>query len=317
MLNFFIQFVNIIKKDLKGKDLALFNLRCAKSSLLSMQQLFLMISSGTEYKAKLEEINKLEESLLDELFATCEFYIINSASKYFDKYQIKPWYIRKQRNEIHIVKELLCELNSICPIIFPDKIYYKKSLSFFPIILDFETLQKETQGSWFIHLIQLNNSPFDYFVIINMDKNYKITPYAICISRFFLQKVIDNDDFDPLKNTFQPYPIQVNTDILECFDKIYEIKTEENQNPLISIILEIAEDLWIYSKYEIDYTESNKESYIIDLLSNIQKNIEQKLELTKNSNMYEELQHICDKVFSGQNFDDNSLNYLLDKTINA
>ena len=188
-IDVFNQFVHFILKEPKDQRLFLINLLAARSALLSMQLFFSSIPMENAMRELCNNLDGSEKPLLEKLYASCLFYQNHSSSKSFDKYQIPSWYNAYQKEKLDDAKKQLDWLSSNYTVVFPEKIYYQKALSYFPVVVyNLDKIQKDTQGGWLIKLIPFCDEPFDYIVILNGDEKHIIS-YAICIPKSFLDEL--------------------------------------------------------------------------------------------------------------------------------
>ncbi len=314
--NVFNQFVHFILKEPKDQRLFLINLLAARSALLSMQLFFSSIPMENAMRELCNNLDGSEKPLLEKLYASCLFYQNHSSSKSFDKYQIPSWYNAYQKEKLDDAKKQLDWLSSNYTVVFPEKIYYQKALSYFPVVVyNLDKIQKDTQGGWLIKLIPFCDEPFDYIVILNGDEKHIIS-YAICIPKSFLDELKHSheDSREIVESISKPYPVDVTKEMTDCFTEDFKIAPKEASNPKASLIFEIAEDLWIYSKY-VTVLGKEENNYLIDMLPMMRKEIGQKLNSLVDRKESETLRAMCNTVFSGQLFGDDEFNAVVESTL--
>lgn len=318
MQNFFNQFIGVVKKEPKEQNLALYNLRVARSALRSMQLYFSSIPMDKALELTQNRLDSLEEPLLDKLYASCLYYQNHLASKVFDKYKISTWYTEYKREELNQVKQHLNELRSICSVVFPEKAYYKKAFSYYPVVIhDLDKLQKDTQGSWILYLLPFCDDPYDYLVILKGESENILGSSAICVPKNMLEQVRQSiESGRELSGVLsQPYPVEVTEEMTDCFATSFEIISEVTTDLNSSSVVEIAEALWVYAKYASVSVETGGTDYIKNKLSSIREEIEQKLDLMEDKSKRDELRAVCKNVFSGQAFGDEKLNSIVESTL--
>ena len=116
-------------------------------------------------------------------------------------------------------------------------------------------------------------------------------------------------------NLSLPYPTDVTEQILECFHDGFTLQSKRKTGLDLSPISEIAEELWIYSKLIKILVEPKDSDYLRTSLESIQKNIFERLRLLADCLPPEDIQQLstlCESVFVGTPFDDNSFNVLVE-----
>ena len=78
-----------------------------------------------------------------------------------------------------------------------------------------------------------------------------------------LEKEEQLDDFAT------PYPTDVNQTILECFDGNFVIQRQNTEHSILSIVADIGEELWVYSKNRELLNEESDKQYLSHNLSEI------------------------------------------------
>ena len=231
-------------------------------------------------------------------------------------YSYQFLYNAYQKEKLDDAKKQLDWLSSNYTVVFPEKIYYQKALSYFPVVVyNLDKIQKDTQGGWLIKLIPFCDEPFDYIVILNGDEKHIIS-YAICIPKSFLDELKHSheDSREIVESIWKPYPVDVTKEMTDCFTEDFKIAPKEASNPKASLIFEIAEDLWIYSKY-VTVLGKEENNYLIDMLPMMRKEIGQKLNSLVDRKESETLRAMCNTVFSGQLFGDDEFNAVVESTL--
>ena len=310
--NFTIQFVPFLTRDSKMSSLAIKNLDNARNSLLSMQKYFNTIFIKSEFHDKDLALCKKEISIINKLTACCEYYRTHNPSKLYNKYQIISWYNNQRLNQINNIKQELIHLSSKYSVVFPRDIYYENNSSFYPVIiknLDFSSTSFLSEC--LVDCIPFIKGSFDFLIILTTDNYNNINPTAI---RVFKQTLIDLNEgikTNTINNTI--FPIDVTQTILNCFEEkfdCYKVKIDDS----ITLISNIAEELWAYSTARGKLTSPKDSTFLVETLKDIQHSIEKELSLIRGKLSAKELHSlhdICEKVFEGLNFDNNSYNDLM------
>ena len=153
---------------------------------------------------------------------------------------------------------------------------------------------------------------YEYLVVVCRNDQGKVMLNGFRISKDFLKKlkiVIDTGDATLAEQLTPPFPEEVTTQIMECFEYQYEILMPVGTG--YEGMDRIAELLWAFSKsqeelsndYDTEYRrriECNLKTEILNLLKSF------KLRIPKND--YIELSQLCNNVFNGQRFNDANFN---------
>ena len=319
--NFFDQLAGFLLRDSNKARLALISLRVAKSSLVKMQKYFGNIADEQGILMQQHyELCILEEQTLQNLTMACLYYDEHQPSKFFNKYQIKSRYKENCKNVMEKAKQALCGLSADHFVIFPEKYYYDGILSFYPIIVhDLDMTDGTLLIEFFCQCIPFAELDYDYLVVLCKNDQDKIIPSGLRISKDFLKRLkfaIDTEDITLVEQLTPPFPEEVTTQTLECFEHQYEIF-----RPIVTGyegIDRVAELLWAFSKSQEElsgdsdaeyrnHIESNYKTEILNLLRTVESRI--------SKTDFSEISQLCNDVFNGYAFNDVSFNAFYDKLV--
>ena len=316
--NFFNQFVGILTRDEQKWRLPMENLRMAQSALVPMQDCFAEVAVDCDAQERHRVRCVTEERSIKRLTMCCSYYLEHMPSKYFDKYQIKDWYEGHCREERRIVEKALSELASKYVLHFPDQIYAVGMLRYYPIIVDnFDMTSGSDLIEWLLGSIAFSEAPFDYLVILSANDHEEINPTAWQASRQMLadvKKTIESENYSLLERQLIPSPVNVTAQMLDCFARKYVLLERSNVEAEEPSIVDIAEELWIYSKSVELLTEPEDAGYLAAEIQGIQTNIAGILRILQGklpSKKVDWLTGICNSVFSGEKFDDIMFNSVI------
>jgi hypothetical protein len=319
--NFFNQIVGFLRRDADNTRLAIVNLQTARSTLGKMQVFFAEVSDEQRlFQRQHAELCMLEEQRLEYLLMACMYFQAHQPSKYFNKYQIKAWYNVNYMEAIKEAQSALSKLSEEHYIVFPEKNYRDGVLSYYPIIVhNLDVKVSDVLMRFLYDCIPFNRTTFDYLVVLCRNSQGNILPTGLRVSKNFftdIKQAIDTDDEELVEKLTLPFPIDITTQMLECFKGEYEVLT-----PIATGyegIDKVGELLWAYSKtLELltdecdakyrDFSRDNLKSEILSVLASYKQKI--------SPNDYEELYTICKEVLNGQVFDDTSFNEFCEKII--
>lgn len=317
--NFFNQLAGYLSRDSNTARLASINLRAANSSLVRMQQYFNNIISEQETLTQQHDELCIQESQsIQNLMMACQYYGEHQPSRFFNKYQIKSWYMEDFSKTLEKVEHSLNGLSANHSVIFPKKHYYIGILSYYPIIAnDLNVTDGTLLMEFLCQCTPFSELDYDYLVLVFRNDQGQITPSTLKIPKDFLKKLktaFDTEDASLLEQLAPPFPEEVTTAVLDCFEHQYEIF-----KPIISGyegIDRISELLWAFSKSReelrddsnIEYRKQLESIYrteILDLLKTFESRIPQ--------DEHSKISQLCDEVFYGLKFDDVSFNAFYDK----
>ena len=318
MKNFANQFIGFLIQDKEKQKLAILNLMMAQSTLTTMQCYFANIAINFSAQERHIKLCTMETQNIERLMMCCAYYQTHPEGKYFNKYVIKDWYEMNCKNERKTVEKALSQLQTKYSIHYPDKIYTIDILRYYPIVIDdFDMLSETNLIECFIDCIPFAGAPFDYLIILS-NKSGKINPTALQLPKIMfvdIKKAIESEDYSLLGNLISLYPADVTTQMLDCFIKKNNFSIKLKNNVAAFPIVDIAEELWIYSTTVKLLSKPEDADYLLAELQNIQMNITKIFHVLKNkltSKDVNQLYYICKKVFEGNTFDDNLFNKLIE-----
>lgn len=322
MNNFFQQFFGLLKRIDKEQRLALLNLKTARGALEKMQLYFSDSTCGTEFHMRHTELCKAEIQNLELLSMNCSYYQSHHPSKHFSKYQVKVWYEESCANEMQIAKSSLSQLPLGHTIYFPDRIYSDGMLSHYPLLVEnLEITSEKELAMLFVGFVPLLDSSFDYVVVMVTDEGKQVKPTALKIPRRMIEKIktmIESNNEMKSDNLSLPYPTDVTDQMLKCFHDGFTLQSKRKTEHDLSPVSEIAEELWIYSKLSGLLAEPEDSDYLQTSLKSIQQNIFERLQLLTDCLLPKDIQQLstlCESVFAGNSFDDNSFNTLVESLV--
>lgn len=316
--NFANQLVKFIGREERFERLVTYNLSSALAALPNMQMLFEKISLENEHKAMHTELCKNEEKVLLEAFMCCKYYISNTPSLYFKKYQVKEWFFASEKSEIERLNGELILIKSSYDAIFPKIIYRENTFLFYPIVLKDFDITDDTQMYYFlVNSIPFASSPFDYLILLTANNEGKVMPNAIKFPKRFFQNLnvlLSSGKEDEMSKFALPYPIEVNNKMVDCFGEDIEIQEQEAKYPWLGCIADIGEELWVYSKNRELLVEDADGQYLCDNLNTIKNNCNsmmETIELSANDEIVSALKELCAAVFGGTLFDNRKFNEII------
>lgn len=312
--NFLEQVIGLLKKEEKNTRLALFNLKKAKASLGLMHVFFQNLSlEGEDFKEHLK-LCENEIKIIEESYMCCKYYLEHNGDRYFNKFQVKNWYLSKCKREIEKVNLDFIDMKEKYNAIFPIKAYEEEIYKEYPIIFkNFDVTNAEVMQEFIIDAISFADSTFDYLIVSICDEKNYIFPGAIKFSKRlfeFVKEILISGNQDIEVGTSMPYPIDTTEEMIKCFEGNWKLK-EKVKNSCIDNIYNIAEELWIYSKIRKLLREEENTMYYIDKL----KEVEDKIESMKkeiichlDTKIIKYVINLCDKVYKGASFGDREFN---------
>lgn len=319
--NFFDQLAGFLLRDSNKTRLALINLRAAKSSLVKMQKYFENIADEQGILMQQHyELCILEEQILQNLTMACLYYDEHQPSKFFNKYQIKSWYKENYENAMEKAKQALCGLSADYLVIFPEKYYYDGILSFYPIIVhDLDMTDGTLLIEFFCQCTPFAELDYDYLVVLCRNEQDKIIPSGLRISKDFLKRLkiaIDTEDITLVEQLTPPFPEEVTTQTLECFEQQYE-----TFSPIVTRyegIDRVAELLWAFSKSQEELSDDSDAEYRKHIESDYKTeilNLLRTVEFRISKTDFSEISQLCNDVFNGYAFNDVSFNAFYNKLV--
>ena len=142
-------------------------------------------------------------------------------------------------------------------------------------------------------------------------QSYQLIKTDICV------EVSPESDLNltPAEQLLPPYPVDVTSQMLDCFTDAFELPKDNPANIHTISIGDIAEELWIYSKCVELLVGPEDERYLATETQSLKDSIIEMLCVLKDNLPSEEinwLTSICKDVFSGGKFDDSSFNSVVE-----
>ena len=109
--------------------------------------------------------------------------------------------------------------------------------------------------------------------------------------------------------------MEVTSDMLECFDEEYNLQQLGSNRQWLGQIGDIGEELWVYSKTRELLVDEADRQYLADSLATVKTKIEKILGLlgtSADSKIGSLIRDLCSEVYSGEVFDDEKYNELID-----
>lgn len=110
------------------------------------------------------------------------------------------------------------------------------------------------------------------------------------------------------------YPIEVNTQMLECFDGEYMIQQQASENIWLGRIADIGEELWMYSQNRECLIDEEDKPYLSGNLNEIKNRIDvmiKGLEQDASPDILSAVKKLCLAVYEGDSFNDEKYNELI------
>ena len=319
--NFFNQFIGLVKRETNEERMAIYNLKSAHSMLKKMQEFFRDLSSEQGIlQSQFSEICLLEEQCLQRLMAGCLYYREHQPNPHFSKYQIAGWYEAKQQETMSEAKLALDAFGQEHSIIFPKEFFYEGALSYYPVIVHgLDVLDGQQLITFLYNCLAFAELNFDYLVIVFAEEGNTVMPTGLEVPKKFLKDLgaaIETENEASIEEIVPPFPQEITTQILECFDEQYKISLPRATDH--EGVDEIAVLLWTLSKSreiltdsaDIEYLQTTEDSIKADILQSLSEIQHRVSELD-----YRKLSTLCHDVFNGKAFDDKDFNLFLDKLI--
>lgn len=249
----------------------------------------------------------------------CRYYVNNQPNTHFNKYLVKTWYMSENKERLDSTKSLFEDCEEEYEIKFPTKVYYDVALSYYPIIVKNVDLTDEIEiRKLILDTISFSNSDYDYLVILFADSDNQVMPQALQINkRTFetLHKCLETEDETILESLTPPYPVEITDQTCLCFDESISIK-EKDENPVLSYIGDIGEELWVYSKTKQILSSDKDENYLRQCLDEVKANIEKMLKEIEGNlpeHIVFSIKELTENVFNGMEFGDKEFNDFINK----
>lgn len=316
--NFADQLISFIKKEDQGKRLAIYNLKAALAALPNVQKFFDDLTLNSEHHSKHVELCTLEEKVIFEAYMCCEYYLSHEPEPNYNKYQVKAWFSSSRKAEIDQVNTTMTDLTSTYDAVLPKSSYRDNTFLCYPIMVkNYDPANEEMTNAFLITSISFAESPYDYLLLLLTNDIGEVLPNAIKFPKKVFQYLYNainlgvEEEIDPLAS---PYPIEVNKQMLECFDGEYMIQQQASENIWLGRIADIGEELWMYSQNRECLIDEEDEPYLSGNLNEIKNRIDvmiKGLEQYASSDILSAVKELCLAVYEGDSFNDEKYNELI------
>lgn len=316
--NFADQLISFIKKEDQGKRLAIYNLKAALAALPNVQKFFDDLTLDSEHHSKHVELCVLEEKVIFEAYMCCEYYLSHEPEPNYNKYQVKAWFSSSRKAEIDEVNSTMTDLTSTYDTVLPKSSYRDNTFLCYPIMVkNYDPANEEMRNAFLITSISFAESPYDYLLLLLTNDIGEVLPNAIKFPKKVFQYLYNainlgvEEEIDPLAS---PYPIEVNKQMLECFDGEYMIQQQASENIWLGRIADIGEELWMYSQNRECLIDEEDEPYLSGNLNEIKNRIDvmiKGLEPDASSDILSAVKELCLAVYEGDSFNDEKYNELI------
>ncbi len=313
--NYSQQFVKFIQKQERAEKLVMHDLNRALAGIHNVQKFFDELLLEGDLLVKHNELKQIEERVLLDTHMCCKYYSLNQPNSYFNKYQIKKWYLDFQTNNIQKLNNNIMGIKEEYDVIFPKEAYRDDIFMSYPIILKkFDITNENMLNDFLIKTLEFANSPYDYLILLLSTEDGKVMNEAMKFPKgcykYLHDSLIEGVEKE-MNDWYMPYPINVNAEILECFEESLVLQPPKSTKPYLGVIADIAEKLWMYSKNREILTKKLDELYLYKNLEKIKSEISKMVEENKDKFNYENysyLDSLCQEVFNGKYFGDEELN---------
>ena len=316
--NFADQLISFIKKEDQGKRLAIYNLKAALAALPNVQKFFDDLTLDSEHHSKHVELCTLEEKVIFEAYMCCEYYLSHEPEPNYNKYQVKAWFSSSRKAEIDQVNTTMTDLTSTYDAVLPKSSYRDNAFLCYPIMVkNYDPANEEMTNAFLITSISFAKSPYDYLLLLLTNDIGEVLPNAIKFPKKVFQYLYNainlgvEEAIDPLAS---PYPIEVNTQMLECFDGEYMIQQQASENIWLGRIADIGEELWMYSQNRECLIDEEDKPYLSGNLNEIKNRIDvmiKGLEQDASPDILSAVKELCLAVYEGDSFNDEKYNELI------
>lgn len=313
--NFCNQLVGFLNRDMEVSNLALINFQNALFKLKTIQTNFNKISE--EQEILVESYQKLcikEDEVYNLMLYSCLYFRENNFSKDFNKYNVGLWYESNYKEKFLKASNSLKRLSDQYSVDFPKKIFCDGTLTQYPIVINnFDILN---MGNKIFDLLELcvpfTELEYDYLILLFSDSSHTLIHNGLKLTKELLdgfKEAIENENISLINELTPPFPIEVTSQMIECFDKKYIIKIPPFTG--FENIDYIGELLWALSKcrqlllaeQDKKYLNNLEEEYKDKILKFL-NDIENKIPTFE----YSKILKICKEVFEGAVFLDDELN---------
>lgn len=316
--NFANQFTSFIQKEESAKRLIIYNLKEALVELHNVQRFFNDIRLDSELQNKHIELCAHEENSILETYMCCEYYLSHVPNDNYNKYQTKNWFSSIKKAELENMNNTMEELIVLYDAILPISSYYDNTFLCYPILLKkFDLANEEMMNTFLYTVIPFAESSFDYLLLLVADDEGKVLPNAIKFPKRlfkYLDNVINLRKEEEMDYFSSPYPFKVTHQLLKCFDGEYTLQDKQHTNVKLSCLVDLGEELWMYSKNREFLVDKEDRQYLSDNLTEIKRRIDEMIkdmETKVSEDILSDIKAMCLKVYSGDSFDDETYNKLI------
>ena len=316
--NFANQLISFIKKEEKAKRLAIYNLKAALAALPNVQKFFDDITLDSEYHSKHIELCGQEEKIIFETYICCEYYLTHVPNSNYNKYHAKLWFSSSRKAEIDEVNSVLKDLMVSYDAVFPKTSHHDNTFVCYPILLrNFDPTNEQIMSEFLIAATPFAESPYDYLLLMVTNDRGEVIPNAIKFPKKAFQYIYNainlgtEEEMDPLAS---PYPIEVTSKMMECFEDEYMLQKQEPANVGLGRIADIGEELWMYSQNREFLVDEEDRQYLSDNLYEIKNRIDgmiKDVEPNVSADVLSAVEELCTAVYHGDLFDDEKYNELI------
>lgn len=313
--NFANQLISFIEREEKAKRLAIYNLKAVLAALPNMQKFFDDIVLDSEYKSKHIKLCAYEKKVISEAYMCCEYYLSHMPDNNCNKYKVKVWFSSSQKAEIDEMNRVMTALTASYDAVLPISSYHDNIFMCYPILLrKFDPANESAMRDFLITATPFAESPYDFLLLLMTNDTGKVIPNAIKFSKQMLQDLCNvinsgrEENMDPLA---YPYPFEVTQQLLKCFDGEYVLQEKQPTNIWLNCIVDIGEELWMYSKNREYLVGEEDKQYLSDNLNEIRNRIDgmiKGIETNVSADMLSVVKELCSSVFHGDSFDDEKYN---------
>ena len=318
--NFANQFVDFIKRDEKAINLTTINLKTAISKVTEVKNFFDNVPLDEKHLAAHNALCEEEYQILQTTFMCCQYYSEHLRCSNFNRYQIKMWYNQKRTDLLNSITAAISSIQNEYDVVIPNTLYEENIFVHYPVILRNFNITDEEIGKVFVSIAEIANIPIDYLILLYSDQNELIQPQALKIPKKLFEnidKLASEDENSLAYQLMMPYPIEVTQKMLDCFSGKHQIK-EQKINEKMSLLADLAEELWLYSKIKEFLSQERDGEYYIKSKNDVEQIIQKMLEQAQSqvdSSLYSEINDLYKKVCCDYVFGDVEYNAYLSRII--
>ncbi len=317
------QFAGFLLRNENEQRLAMLNLSYANSYIDMVHNFFGGLATKYDYMELHLRLCDKEKQALNNALMSFEYYQKHYPDKLFNKYLIKESFVKVRKEELESIEEALSFVKESFDVIFPVKKYAEGMLDYYPVIFKVDQFLDENDISrLLIGSEAIASAPFDYLVVLLLNKENKINSKALQIPRKTFENIrqmVDTGDESIVSNLTPPYPVDVTCKMVDCFDSNNSFYVNRIDDAMPLSVGDIVEELWIYSKI-IDISKENLDvEYYRDEAKRTKERIEcilKSVETQVDKKDYNWIVDMCNSVFEGAQFDDVKFNSVMEKLLN-